>query len=373
MRYIEKSVSHILYILIILLAISCTNNIIGIDTNNDVSYEKTAINLDDYIEGEIKLISLETNDTCLVSETDKVYPTESFIYVYSSERVMQFDYNGGFIKSITRKGSGPGEITYLADCSVDSKDRNLYCVQQDEKDSIMVFNIYTGKYSGRIPNWSRSPLVAISMLNDTTLICFQRENSTGKSNLLAHVQNLKGHLISKINRNTPPVDGLVMRRRPHILSYNNDMIYLPNRGDTIYKICNYNSVEPVINITRPGKYNKYNSAFLFTGSSVLVSSTDYEMKYIGGGNVIMEPTKIGYYFVDINTKNTTIVERVFSNRLEISFSKNNLSDFFNNVSFIRSGYMSLMISNSSVDEIKGQESYIQDENKNPAILIAKLK
>lgn len=212
------------------------------------------------------MVYLETNDSCLVSETDKVYPTENFIYVYSAERVLQFDYNGGFIKSIIRKGSGPGEIVYLADCAVDSKDRNLYCIQQDEKDSIMVFDVYTGKYTGLISNWSRSPLVAISMLNDTTLICFQRENSTRKSNLLAHVQNLKGHLISKINRNTAHVDGLVMRRRPHILSYNNDMIYLPNRGDTIYKICNYNSVEPVIYITRPGKINKYNSAFLFTGS-----------------------------------------------------------------------------------------------------------
>lgn len=370
MKYIEKSVPHIL---ILLLVMSCKSNIIQINTDNDSYYEKTAINLDDYLEGEIKLVSLETNDSCLVSETDKVYPSENFIYVYSVDRILLFDYNGGFIKSITRKGSGPGEIVYLADCAVDSKDRNLFCVQQDEKDSIMVFDVNTGKYTGRISNWSRNPIVAINMLNDTTLICFQRENSTGKSNLLAHVQNLKGHLISKINRNTAPVDGLVMRRRPHILSYNNDMIYLPNRGDTIYKISNYNSVEPVIHITRPGKINKYNSAFLFTGSSVLVSSTDYEMKYAGGGNVIMNPTKKGYYFVDIKNNKIKRVEQVLSKKAGISFSKNKLSDFFNNVSFIRSGYMSLMISNSSIDEKKGQESYIQDENINPVILIAKLK
>lgn len=372
MNNMQKYVPHIL---IILLVISCKSNIIQINTDNDSHYEKTTINLDDHIEGEIKLVLLETNESCLVSESDRVYPSDKFIYIYSIDRILQFNYNGDFIKVITRKGSGPGEIAYLADCAVDCKDRNLYCVQQDEKDSIMVFDISTGKYIGRIPNWSRNPLVAISMLNDTTLICFQRENSIGKSNFLAHVQNLKGHLISKINRNTDPIDGLVMRRRPHILSYNNDMIYLPNRSDTIYKISNYNSVEPIILINRPEKkeMNKYNSAFMFTGASMLVSSTDYEMKYVGGGNVIMEPTKKGYYFVDIKNNKIKRVEQVLSTTAGISFSKNDLSEFFNNVSFIRSGYMSLMISSSGMDDKIRKDSLLQEENNNPAILIAKLK
>lgn len=359
MKHIEKSVP-----LILILAISCQSNIIQINTNNDSYYEKTAINLDDYIKGEIKMIPLETNDSCLVSESDKVYPTENFIYIYSIDRILQFDYKGDFIKSISRRGSGPGEVTYIADCAVDSNDENLYCVQQDEKDSIMVFDISTGNYARRIPNWSRNALVAISMLSDTTIICFQRENPTDHSNILAHIQNVNGDLISELNHEITTVDGLVMRKRPYILHYNDDIIYLPNRSDTIYKLRNYNSVEPFILIRRPEgeEVNRYNSVFMFNGASILVSSTDYEMKYVGDGNVIMEPTKIGYYFVDMNNKKIARVEKVFSEKANISFSKSNLSEFFNNVSFIKKDYMSLMISSSSKDVTN---------TDNPTLLIAK--
>lgn len=365
MKHIEKSVPHIL---ILLLAMSCKSNMIQINTNNDSYYEKTAINLDDYIEGEIKIVPLETNDSCLVSESDKVYPTESFIYLYSFDRILQFDYKGDFVKSISRKGSGPGEVTYIADCAVDSNDENLYCVQQDEKDSIMVFDVSTGNYARRIPNSSRNALVAISMLSDTTIICFPRENPTDHSNILAHIQNINGDKISKLNHEIKTVDGLVMRKRPYILNYNDDIIYLPNRSDTIYKIRNYNSVEPLIVIKRPEgeDVNKYNSVFMFSGASMLVSSTDFEMKYVGDGNVIMQPTKVGYYFVDVTNKKIKCVEKVFSDKANISFSKSNLSEFFNNVSFIRKGYMSLMISSSSKDSTT-------TNTDNPTLLIAKLK
>lgn len=99
---------------------------------------------------------------------------------------------------------------------------------------------------------------------------------------------------------------------------------------------------------------------------MLVSSTYYEMKYVGDGNVIMEPTKVGFYYVDVNNKIIKNVEKVFSDKANISFSKSNLSEFFNNVSFIRKGYMSLMISNSSKDNTT-------TNTDNPTLLIAKLK
>jgi len=239
-------------------------------------------------------------------------------------------------------------------------------LQQDEKDSIMVFDVSTGNYARRIPNWNRNALVAISMLSDTTIICFPRENTIDHSYILAHIQNIYGDMISKLNHEIKTIDGLVMRKRPYILNYNDDIIYLPNRSDTIYKIRNYYTVQPIILIKRPEgeEVNKYNSIFMYTGASMLVSSTDYEMKYVGDGNVIMEPTKVGYYFVDMSNKKIARVEKVFSDKANISFSKSNLSEFFNNVSFIRKGYMSLMISSSSKDVTN---------TDNPTLLIAKLK
>lgn len=127
-------------------------------------------------------------------------------------------------------------------------------------------------------------------------------------------------------------------------------------------------MEPIILIKGPegeGE-NRYNSIFMYTGASMLVSSTYYEMKYVGDGNVIMEPTKVGFYYVDVNNKIIKNVEKVFSDKANISFSKSNLSEFFNNVSFIRKGYMSLMISNSSKDNTT-------TNTDNPTLLIAKLK
>lgn len=373
-----KNLQFIVFILTFLLVISCKNNSTSLTIINaeSDSYNEISININEYIEDNIKIIPLETNDSCLVPGSCNIYPGNKYIYFYSIDRILQFDYQGDFIRNISRKGSGPGEILSISDCTVDSKDQFLYCVQMDDKDNIMVFDILTGNFLKTIPNAIRSPLVAINLLNDTTLICFPQRSSFSLSNTLAFIQNNKGDLKSTITRNSPIKEGLVMRKRPSILNYSKDIIYLPNSSDTLYRIANYSSALPIICIktTEEEKYKRDNSGYMFNGKSLIISNIDNELKNIGGGNIIMEPIKERYYLVDLVKQDIRIVNKVEFSALGVSFSKENLSVFFNNISFIKKGYMTLTINdeimNSSIENIA---SINVKEGCNPTIIIAKLK
>jgi hypothetical protein len=68
----------------------------------------------------IELIPLETNETSLINIITKAVFTDNMYYIFDpvQDALLCFDENGGFIRQISQKGSGPEEYTEMSDFNV---------------------------------------------------------------------------------------------------------------------------------------------------------------------------------------------------------------------------------------------------------------
>lgn len=67
----------------------------------------------------IEIVPLETRKGCLIDKVKKVVINNEHLYIQNSEiNILIFDLNGKFIKSIGKKGRGPGEILSLRDFEI---------------------------------------------------------------------------------------------------------------------------------------------------------------------------------------------------------------------------------------------------------------
>ncbi len=71
----------------------------------------------------IQVIPLETMDSCLLMNVEKVVPCKNGYFVFDNLKpaLYQFDGTGKFVREIGGKGNGPGEFQLLADFMIDEK------------------------------------------------------------------------------------------------------------------------------------------------------------------------------------------------------------------------------------------------------------
>ena len=119
----KKMTLFLVMIVCILLMLSCTNKeentVVVVDKDGIKNYTNTSIPSDP--NSKLDLIKLFTitgeNDDSLASFNKPVTMTadkDGNIYIldYSSESLKKFDKEGKFVKSIGRRGQGPGELSY---------------------------------------------------------------------------------------------------------------------------------------------------------------------------------------------------------------------------------------------------------------------
>ena len=82
------------------------------------------VKLEDLFE-RVEVIPLETNDSCLIKEIGRVIETDSFIYLFDVNRVLNFNSDGSFVNSIGRRGRGPGEYIYVTDFDIDKSNGDI--------------------------------------------------------------------------------------------------------------------------------------------------------------------------------------------------------------------------------------------------------
>lgn len=89
----------------------------------------------------IDYIPLELTDESLIANVLDVCVTDEYLFIYSTrqESVLQFDRKGKFIRSIARKGSGPGEVAQIVSLTVDEENR-LFCVSENFSTSFYSFD-----------------------------------------------------------------------------------------------------------------------------------------------------------------------------------------------------------------------------------------
>lgn len=92
-----------------------------------------------------RYIVLDTNEESVLGKVNKIYVSDSIMYIMNdNSRITIFDSNGGFIRTISHVGHGPGEYVRLNDFDV--KDSVIYCLN----DRLIHKYGPDGKYIGTI-------------------------------------------------------------------------------------------------------------------------------------------------------------------------------------------------------------------------------
>ncbi|EIM75797.1 hypothetical protein A3SI_12109 [Nitritalea halalkaliphila LW7] len=112
---------------VVLVLTSCNRS----DTSN-MLYIEVPQNIDnelklDMLSKSIKIVKLETNSEVLISRISEVYFFGGLLYVVDGTgRVLIFDDDGKYIKSLGKKGDGPGEYRFLTGFAWDSRTGNFF-------------------------------------------------------------------------------------------------------------------------------------------------------------------------------------------------------------------------------------------------------
>ena len=87
--------------------------------SSDVSFED--------LFSKIEIIPLETSDSCLLVDVEKIVHVDSLLYVFDSRRpaLYVFDEKGAFVRQISRWGDGPGDHLLISDFMVDKNQQTI--------------------------------------------------------------------------------------------------------------------------------------------------------------------------------------------------------------------------------------------------------
>lgn len=115
-------------ILIIILCSSC-------NSKQKHDYQSTTLKVDlteqnvslNELFSHIEVIPLETLDSCLIVEIEKVMLHQDLFYIFDQRKpaIYVFTKNGAFLKEIAGKGEGPGEYQAVTDMFLDDARQNI--------------------------------------------------------------------------------------------------------------------------------------------------------------------------------------------------------------------------------------------------------
>lgn len=199
---------------------------------------------------EIRYIPLETNPSCLISTIRQVALSEFFIFINDSQKLLQFDTNGKFIKQIGSIGRGPGEYSYISDFCIDESNKEI-CILSSG--IVLVFS-FDGKLIRSFKLPFKSPQL---MLKDESSIMFHLFNMSGPASDTAYswyitdkLGNIKSKLKNYHKRLSQP--GLIVPTSPlyvfnktaHFSEFGNDTIYFfSNEKTKPYAIFNLDNLK----------------------------------------------------------------------------------------------------------------------------------
>jgi hypothetical protein len=146
---------YYLFIIICVFLVSCLDKKDHIENiplekamNNIVSFDLNKLT------DSIRYIRLETNDSCLIKQIDKIELADRFLFIKNQkDGLYVFNLNGGYLWTIGRMGKGPGEYIALNDFFID-KLKNRVVIFDQNQSKIMEYG-FNGEFKNeyRIQNY----------------------------------------------------------------------------------------------------------------------------------------------------------------------------------------------------------------------------
>ena len=116
----------VLGIFIMMFMFACTSKDEKEMLTLSVDLHSPGISFEDLF-SKIEILPLETSDSCLLVDIEKIVQVDSLLYIFDNRRpaLYVFDEKGGFVRQISRWGDGPGDYLLISDFILDKNRRNI--------------------------------------------------------------------------------------------------------------------------------------------------------------------------------------------------------------------------------------------------------
>jgi len=200
-----------------------------IDIKKNVSNIK-ALNLSD-IASEILYIPLETNPDCMIDKINHIELSSSYIFVNDVNRLLQFDKTGKFIRQIGRQGRGPEEYVNINNFCINEIENEIYILTYDK---VLIFDL-NGRFIRTLKLSFRPSQI---ILIDHNNLMYHLPNISGPKYYNSSswiITDLQGMIIRRFRNNLLRISqpGLVIPRTP-LYTYDNTVYCMEFGIDTLF-------------------------------------------------------------------------------------------------------------------------------------------
>jgi len=195
-------------------------------------YNSLQFNINEHVSG-LKMIRLESNDSSLIRYFSG-HVGEKYIIAMERGKVLLFSSMGEFIRTIAKRGKGPGEFTQI-DAWVVDENENFFLYHDAGKDYICSYNLNSKQLEENIPFEDHGYLSGMILLNDTILSVFPSLFS--EYGYLYFYQTFTGQITGGITRENIPHPGNWSGKSP-VFKKNpdNSIVFQASESDTVFRI-----------------------------------------------------------------------------------------------------------------------------------------
>lgn len=144
----------------------------GIETEQEVRLSEIA--------REVKIVPLETKPECLVAKVSQgmIQMVDHNLFIPCSEGLLQFTDDGKFVRSVVKRGQGPGEYSIIRFIAANNRLKQIYIMDNGR---ILTYTI-SGDYVGSLKYLSVGSLPCWEIVHTSaTFITIPARRKTGLS------------------------------------------------------------------------------------------------------------------------------------------------------------------------------------------------
>lgn len=329
----------------------------------------------------IKVVRLETSPDVLIPAYFQRFVGKENIIIVSRESILQFGIDGRFIRTIAKKGKGPGEFRTIRSFDVNDEESELYLYDYGKRNQLSVYNLITGEFKKPIP-LPLNNLMEFSVMKDY-IGCLSSVFST----LELFTIDYSGELLDSIPRKTLLKSTGYSSRSDFLERINGELFYMDTFTDTLY-VLNGTEKKPICAFHVNVRFDSENftngtlpSISVRTGSKMLISNVTFKIEKIGEGGISTWTDGRDLFLWNSDTKELESIKGYYNSFLEmedenIYFSTNGdiVSLKYSAIDFkekLAKALENKELSKSSISALTKLDQQISEED-NPVFLIGNL-
>jgi len=149
--------------------------------NNKTDYKLEPIKLSEFVDS-VKFIIIEETKESLIKDINNVFFTQEYIIAVDNalHTIFFFDWNGKYVRKISRRGQGPGEYLSISSSMFDEQKQELIIYDISSK-SVLFYDMY-GNFARKISEFSENTVIRdIINLPNGHFLCYRYDGVGGSA------------------------------------------------------------------------------------------------------------------------------------------------------------------------------------------------